>query len=122
MNRVQKNTWMGWGAVVLPTPLKIGDEVSATQEVNGNISGKTRDPVTVEDFPSNIKISGKLKRPTIIPPLYDCQRAIMVSNVLEGTTVTVRSNRGQEFERETPYNNTTIRTRPLEYNQMWEAK
>lgn len=99
------NTWMGWGTVKLPNTLDTGDVVSAAQIIDDRISVKTRQPVTVKNVPSNKLIAGeRLITPKIRTPLYECQKCIMVENVVEGATVRLAKNGTEIRDSMTPFN------------------
>ncbi|PKK84761.1 MAG: hypothetical protein CVT49_00995 [candidate division Zixibacteria bacterium HGW-Zixibacteria-1] len=100
------STWMGWGEVVLPNPLSTGDVVSAAQIVGNHISVKSREPVTVVTIPPSNLISGeKLLTPKIHGPLFECQKCIVVENIVEGATVRLAQNGAEIKNGMTPYRN-----------------
>ena len=99
------NSFWGRGEITLPSPLSAGDVVSACQIVAGTRSEKTRDPVTVTTIPSSLLLGGeKIKDPPeIIPPLYECQRVVILKKVINGAKVTVRDEDGNTWSGTTPY-------------------
>jgi hypothetical protein len=72
---------------VMPS-LKIGDVVTATQEVNGLTSSPSVDPVSVGPYP------GTLNKPVVLQPLYECGRTVPVDNLNPGTVVQAFKNGG----------------------------
>jgi hypothetical protein len=118
---VEKNTWMGWGHIILPDPLVNGDTVSVAQKKDENLSWKTRDPVTVEIIPEDLAPERKLNPPEIIPPLYECQKLVRLKNIVEGTTVVLRDKNARTWRAMTPYDNIGIRTSKLEYPNWCNA-
>jgi hypothetical protein len=115
----QHKTWMGWGTINLPNPLNIGDEVSAVQQVDNRISDQTRDPVTVENFPSKILQEEKMETVEIVPPLIECQQIVRVRKVLNGARVTIRNWDAGTYRTMTPYDNAIIGLRELKMEDLW---
>ena len=99
------DSFWGRGEITLPSALSAGDVVSARQIVGGKRSAKTREPVTVVTIPSSLLLSGeKIKNPPeIIPPLYDCQKVVILKKVINGAKVTLRDEDGNTWSGITPY-------------------
>lgn len=119
--RVEVNTWMGWGEIQLPSALNSGDIVSAAQVVNNRISQRTREPVTVVNIPPDLMPEEKLKTPEIVPPLYECQKVVRVGKVLEGAKVILRNVDGDTWTGMTPYSLIRFVTPELKLGQWYNA-
>ena len=116
------NTWMGWGSIKLPSPLSSGDIVSATQIIDNRISVQTREPVTVENVPPDKMIGGeKLITPQIVSPLYECQKCIMVENVVQGATVRLGENSVEIKDGTSPYSIIRFGMPELKFDDGYEA-
>jgi hypothetical protein len=74
--------------ITVSPALKIGDAVTATQEVLGFTSAPSTPPMTVGPYPT------ALNRPTVVEPLYACGRVVPVDNLNPGTVVEVFRNGG----------------------------
>jgi len=115
----QINTWLGWGSIKLPNPLKIGDVVSAAQVVNKRVSWETREPVTVVDIPPNLRPGRKLNPPEVVPPIYECQKVVIVKNVLEGATVVLGNRDGDTWKDTTPGSVIRFFRSPIRLEEKW---
>jgi len=73
----------GFAAIPLTQPLKVGDNVTATQTVNGVTSGPSV-PMIVGAMPAH------LPQPNIPPKIYACGRVVPVYGLVPGVTVEVR--------------------------------
>lgn len=121
-NKVKEvNTWMGWGSITLTSTLGTGDVVSAAQVVSNRISQTTRDPVTVTSIPASLFVNEKLPTPVVVPPLYECQQVVRVSNVVQGATVTLNNSDGITRTGMTPYTVIRMGTDPLVAGQWYNA-
>ncbi|UCE74953.1 MAG: hypothetical protein JSV56_04415 [Methanomassiliicoccales archaeon] len=113
------NTAWGEGETALPSPLKKGDVVSARQVVNNRISAETSEPVHVTEVPVLYRVGGRLNRPKVLPPLYECQQVVRV-NVLEGAEVILRNVNGKTWKGRTAYNRIYFGlTPPLASDDEW---
>lgn len=116
------NTWMGWGSIKLPTPLNTGDIVGAAQIIGNRISVQTREPVTVENVPPDKLIGGeKLITPKIVSPLYECQKCILVENVVQGTTVSLGQNSVEIKNGTSPYSIIRFGMPELKFDDEYDA-
>lgn len=113
--------WFGWWMFKVDRKLKEGDKITATQTVNGNTSNHTRKPVIVEKLPADVLSKEALGRPSIIPPLYDCQQIVPVKDLLEGAKVYVFSDGTLIGRAETPYNNARVGTHQLKEKDKIKA-
>ncbi len=99
-----------------------GDVVTAIQKVKGESSYPTRDPVIVARLPGYV-LENKLGQPKIEPPLYDCQRAVSVKQLVEGCLTEVFTGTsnliGQGY---TPFQDTLVKTPPLVEGQDISAQ
>ena len=122
-NKVKEvSTWMGWGSVRLPNPLSAGDVVSAAQIIDHRISVRTREAVTVEIIPADKLINGeKLQTPIIKAPLYECQKCIIVENILHGATVRLAENGIEIKDNITPHNIIRFGMPELKVDDEYEA-
>jgi hypothetical protein len=112
---VQIKSGWGQGEIELNHTLSAGDSVSATAEKNGSTSVPTIKPIKVIKIPPNLIVPvRKLNPPEIVPPLYECQRLVLVRNVLEGATVRLADLDTPSYSLgRTPYNIARIGTPPL---------
>jgi len=117
----EQNTWWGSGVIRLPNPLTIGNIVSTAQEVSTGVSAETREPVSVTNIPLSLRPGGKLFPPEIDPPLYECQKVVLVKNALESATVTLRNNAGGTWKGMTPFRSLLVGTPELEYGRVYDA-
>ena len=116
------NTWMGWGTIKLPSQLSTGDVVSAAQIIGNHISVKTREPVTVKNVPPDKLIGGeKLITPKIATPLYECQKSILVENVVQGATVRLGENGVEIKDASSPYSFIRFGMPELKYDDEYDA-
>lgn len=105
--------WFGRWMFKVDRKLKEGDKITATQTVNGDTSYPTRKPVIVQELPADVLNNEALGRPSIIPPLYDCQRIVPVKDLLEGAKVYVFSDGTLIGRAETPYGVAYVGTHEL---------
>jgi len=100
------------GSFAIGHMLRSGEEVTATQHI-GSIASQPSTAVVVFDAPS-------LDPPTIEEPLAECQRAVVVHDVVPGAIVTLYVN-GTPFASDEAGGSTiTIETFPL--HQGWEVQ
>lgn len=118
---LERQLWMGWGAVRLPSPLVSGDVVTAAQVVGSGISHQTREPVTAVTIPTDVAPGQRLPDPEVVPPLYECQKVVRVDQVVHGATVTLRDSDGNTYEGMTPYTRIRLGTPELTAGKEWEA-
>lgn len=78
----------GHGAVYLSRPLKVSEIITAKQDPKGYGTAPDKAP-KVENIPSAVLISRKLKRPLIVPPIFECQKGVRVEGLVEGVQVNV---------------------------------
>lgn len=105
--------WFGWWMFKVDRKLKEGDKITATQTVNGDTSYHTREPVIVKKLPADVLSKEALGRPSITPPLYDCQRIVPVKDLLEGAKVEVFSDGSLIGRAESPYGVADVGTHEL---------
>jgi hypothetical protein len=74
--------------IPLAQPLKLGDKVTATQEVQGITSNPSVDPMVVGPYPS------ALNTPVVGPDLFSCGHIVPVNKLNPGTQVNVFRNGG----------------------------
>jgi hypothetical protein len=74
----------GFAAVPLTSASHVGDQITATQTVNGVASAHSTPPMVVGKMPV------VLPAPTIDPKIYACGRVVPVHNLVSGVTVEVR--------------------------------
>ena len=77
----------GWGTVRTRRALEIREKITAIQSHDEDVSYPTwdQDAVMVEAIPSDGLINGeKLNPPTVVGPIYHCQRAARVRDLVEG--------------------------------------
>lgn len=116
------NNWMGWGSIRLPGPLSTGNIVSAAQVVGNKISVKTREPVTVGNVPAAMMHGGeKLIVPKIVSPIYECQKSILVENVVHGATVRLVENGVEIKDGISPFNIIRFGMLELKYGDEYDA-
>lgn len=77
-------TWVGQGDITLTRALKIGDVITAQQTVNGVVSHRSIQPVTVTAF-----APGGLGRPEVAKEIWGCGIVVPVSKLTPSTTVKV---------------------------------
>ncbi len=80
------NPYFAEADIAVSPGLKLGDVVTATQEVMGFTSNPTVNPVTVGPYPSI------LNKPNVLQPLYACGQVVPVDNLNPGTVVEVSRN------------------------------
>jgi len=117
------DSFWGRGVIRLSSPLSTGDVVSAAQIVNNKRSAKSRDPVTVKSIPMGLLDHGeKIKNPPeIIPPLYECQRVVLIRKVIQGAKVTLRNVDSDTWKNTTPYTILRQGTPELKAGQWYNA-
>ena len=82
------NPYFAEADISLSSPLKLGDVVTATQEVLGFTSSPSDPPMTVGPYPA------VLNKPTVVEPLFACGRIVPVDNLNPGAVVDVLRNGG----------------------------
>ena len=80
------NPYFSEADITLTQALKLGDSVTATQEVSGLKSSQSAPPMIVGPYPTN------LNKPVVLQPLYACGRVVPVNNLNPGTVVAVNRN------------------------------
>lgn len=123
------DVWLDWGEVVLPSTDRLieDDIVTAEQKKEGRASQRTRAPVTARPIPDLYLKSPprELEPPAIVPPLYECQKAVRVKDVLPGSTVTVRRNalpHPDAWQRVAWSDGVTIVTKSMVENDFYDAQ
>jgi hypothetical protein len=69
--------------IQLTRALKLGEKITATQEVLGKTSVQSPDPMVVSAYPST------LNKPVVTPDIYACGRIVPVNDLNPGTHVSV---------------------------------
>lgn len=115
------DSWLGWGAVRLPSALVTGDVVTAAQQLGSRISHQSREPVTVTDIPADELPGRRLKTPEILAPLYECQKVVRVHKVLPGAEVNLRNDAGGSWSGKTPYTVIRLGTPELVVGERYDA-
>jgi len=69
--------------ITLTRTLNLGESITATQEVLGQISSPSVDPMIVGAYPAH------LNNPVALAPVYACGRVVPANNLNPGTQVTV---------------------------------
>lgn len=82
------NPYFAEADIAVSPPLKLGDVVTATQEVLSFTSSPSAPPMIVGPYPAT------LNRPKVLQPLYACGRVVPVDNLNPGTVVDVYRNGG----------------------------
>jgi hypothetical protein len=82
------NPYFAEADIAVSPALKLGDAVTATQEVLGLTSSPSAPPMIVGPYPAN------LNKPNVLQPLYACGRVVPVDNLNPGTVVDVYRNGG----------------------------
>lgn len=117
----------GYGKIKVNRPLSEGDIITAAQVNNNDNSYQTwlADAVTVQKIPTSRLINGeKFYPPTILEPIYDCQKGYWVKDLIEGVQVTNEiSNPSFGISTfATPYQNIFVLCSDLEENQEIRSK
>lgn len=113
--------WFGKWMFEVDRKLEVGDKITATQTVQGKTSYPTKKPVVVEKLPADVLSREALSPPSIVPPLYNCQKAVIVEDILKGAEVSVLSDGTLVGKEETPYNCAHIRTHQLDEKDSIKA-
>lgn len=113
--------WFSRCAFELNRELNEGEYITAVQTIKGNTSYSSRKPIYVQKLPADVLKNESLGKPTIIPPLYDCQQIVPVKDILPGAMLYITSNGTNHLigRGETPYNHAEIGTFRLnEYDRI----
>ncbi|MDQ6677015.1 MAG: hypothetical protein M3Z09_06945, partial [Acidobacteriota bacterium] len=77
------NPYFAESDITLTRRLNLGESITATQEVLGQVSSQSADPMIVSGYP------GSLNKPVAQAPVYACGHVVPVNNLNPGTHVTV---------------------------------
>jgi len=113
--------WFGRCTFKVDRKLTENDKITATQTVNGDTSYHTPEPIVVENLPADVLSNEALPRPSIIPPLHDCQRIVPIKDLLEGSKVEVYSDSTLIGRVETASDSARIGTHQLKENDEIRA-
>lgn len=80
---------LGFATVTLKRPVKVGESLTATQEVDGQSSFPSSTPVIVQPLDENRVRNTK---PDIIEPLYECGLVVPVANLVPSTRLHIMEN------------------------------
>lgn len=80
---------LGFATITLNRPVKVGESLTATQEVNGQSSLPSSLPVVVQPLDENRVRNTK---PDIVEPLYECGRVVPVANLVLSTRLHIMEN------------------------------
>ena len=111
-------TFWGFGTYTFTNPLSDGDVISATQTYENETSVQSRDPVTVAEVPEEYQLQEKLDTPSI-DPIYECQRMVRISDLVEGAKVTARDWDATTYRGQGPDGTVVLGTPEIRLDMKW---
>jgi hypothetical protein len=114
----QEEPCLGFATITLNRRVKVGESLTATQEVNGQTSLLSSLPVIVQPLDQNRIRNTK---PDVVEPLYECGRVVPVANLVPITRLHVLENGAEIGQAAVAQNYHAVVTSPLKAGSQVSA-